>query len=74
MPDYDPTSDDQLTKERGMCVEGDHHVKKAVEILEKCENRVKSKAYTAETCHQEAMDFMEALDHCVGEKAFKRLV
>lgn len=39
--------------------------------LRECTNRVSRKAhYTAETCHEETVDLMEAIDKCVKDKAF----
>ncbi|CAG4973760.1 unnamed protein product [Colias eurytheme] len=73
MPNYDENSPDQLTKARGICMQKDHHVKKILITLKSCEDRIASKSYTAETCHQETMDLMEALDHCVGDSAFLRI-
>ena len=35
------------------------------EILDECNDRVNSKNNTSETCHQEMVDYVNALDHCV---------
>ncbi|XP_068625666.1 cytochrome b-c1 complex subunit 6, mitochondrial-like [Battus philenor] len=71
---FDPNSADQLTKERGDCLQYDCGIKKIYEQFQRCENRVKGKSYTAETCEEELIDLMVALDHCVAEKAFKKFV
>ncbi|XP_063629870.1 cytochrome b-c1 complex subunit 6, mitochondrial-like [Cydia splendana] len=63
-------ADDPLVRERGKCIEQNHHVQVLFKELEDCQERVKSKDYTAETCHQEMKDLIEAVDHCVGDKAF----
>ncbi|XP_048001496.1 cytochrome b-c1 complex subunit 6, mitochondrial-like [Leguminivora glycinivorella] len=63
-------ANDQLVRERGKCLAHDHHVAVVFKELEDCQKRVKGKSYTAETCHQEMKDLMEAVDHCVGDKAF----
>ncbi|XP_032523217.1 cytochrome b-c1 complex subunit 6, mitochondrial-like [Danaus plexippus] len=70
-PLFDKNSPDQLTKQRAICMERDCQSKKMYELLKACEKRVTSKTYTAETCSQEVIDLLEALDHCVGDKAFK---
>ncbi|XP_063541838.1 cytochrome b-c1 complex subunit 6, mitochondrial-like [Cydia strobilella] len=63
-------ANDQLVRERGKCLTQNHHVQVIFKELEECQKRVKGKDYTAETCHQEMKDLMEAVDHCVGDKAF----
>ncbi|XP_028028092.1 uncharacterized protein LOC114241464 [Bombyx mandarina] len=45
-------------------------VRRVFMTLKECQKRIKSKTYTAETCHQETVDLIEAIDHCVGDKAF----
>ncbi|XP_060806922.1 uncharacterized protein LOC106133037 isoform X2 [Amyelois transitella] len=63
-------SDDQLTKERGICMETNCDVRKYFNVLRECQKRLEKKPYTAETCHQETVDLIEAIDHCVADKAF----
>ncbi|CAG9118897.1 unnamed protein product [Plutella xylostella] len=70
---FDPDSEDQLEKERAVCLEKDCHVHKFFLKLQECEKRVKSRTNTAETCAEETSDLMEAVDHCVGATAFKQL-
>ncbi|KAG6451235.1 uncharacterized protein LOC115444262 [Manduca sexta] len=67
---YNPKAVDQLTKQRGICMSKDCDVRKVYILLRDCQHRVKSKPYTAETCHQETVDLLEALDRCVADKAF----
>ncbi|XP_013142118.1 PREDICTED: uncharacterized protein LOC106106125 [Papilio polytes] len=73
-PLFDSNSTDQLTKERGICLQYDCAVKKLYEVFAQCEKRVKSKEYTAETCEEEIIDLMEELDQCVDDKAFKNFI
>ncbi|KAB0791807.1 hypothetical protein PPYR_03607 [Photinus pyralis] len=49
------------------------HVKHLAEKLEECNNRVNSRSRTAETCIEEVIDFMHALDHCVSKDLFAYL-
>ncbi|XP_075986829.1 cytochrome b-c1 complex subunit 6, mitochondrial-like [Anticarsia gemmatalis] len=70
---YDSGSADPLTHERGVCLENDCHVRKYFLILKECTHRVTSKDYTLETCHQETVDMMQAIDHCVADKAFAKI-
>ncbi|CAH2059238.1 unnamed protein product, partial [Iphiclides podalirius] len=49
-------------------------VRRAYEVFQRCEERVKGKSYTAETCEEEIIDLMESLDHCVADKAFEKTV
>ncbi|XP_061723412.1 cytochrome b-c1 complex subunit 6, mitochondrial-like [Cydia pomonella] len=63
-------ANDQLVRERGKCLGQNHHVQVIFKELEECQKRVKGKDYTTETCHQEMKDLIEAVDHCVGDKAF----
>merc|ERR1711862_561150 len=37
-------------------------------ILAECEDRVRSKERTRETCYEELIDFLECVDHCVVEE------
>ncbi|XP_045780546.1 cytochrome b-c1 complex subunit 6, mitochondrial-like isoform X2 [Maniola jurtina] len=70
---FDKDSPDPLVMERGKCLEKNSKVQKMAGVLQACEQRVTSKSYTAETCSQEVVDLMEALDHCVGSKAFVKM-
>ncbi|PAV61176.1 hypothetical protein WR25_01346 [Diploscapter pachys] len=56
--------EDQLTQYRERCA---GHVEKLKEILDECNDRVNSRTETEETCHQEMMDYIHELDHCVGD-------
>ncbi|RVE44052.1 hypothetical protein evm_011289 [Chilo suppressalis] len=67
---FDPHSKDQLEKERGICMEGNCSVRKYFVELKECQERIKKKPYTAENCHQETVDLIEAIDVCVADKAF----
>ena len=49
---------------REQCKTGSDCVRLA-QVLEECNERVKSRSNTDETCHQEVIDFMHAVDHCV---------
>ncbi|CAG5014120.1 unnamed protein product [Parnassius apollo] len=69
---FDPNSGDQIIKERGICLQEDCNAKRMYEVFKECESRVKGKPYTAETCEEEIVDLMEALDRCVGHKAFNK--
>ncbi|OWR54963.1 cytochrome b-c1 complex subunit 6, mitochondrial [Danaus plexippus] len=40
---------------------------------QECNNRVNSKSNTAETCEEELIDYVHALDKCVNKDLFKRL-
>ncbi|XP_039760863.1 cytochrome b-c1 complex subunit 6, mitochondrial-like [Pararge aegeria] len=71
---FDKDSADPLAQERGKCLEKSEKVQKLVGVLHACEQRVQSKSYTAETCSQEVVDLLQALDHCVGPKAFASFV
>ena len=39
--------------------------------LDECENRVKSKNKTTETCFEEILDFYHCVDHCAASEIFK---
>jgi ubiquinol-cytochrome c reductase subunit 6 len=39
---------------------------KAKEIYDSCATRVNSRSKTEETCHEEMMDYMHCVDHCVS--------
>ncbi|XP_052744912.1 cytochrome b-c1 complex subunit 6, mitochondrial-like [Bicyclus anynana] len=68
---FNQDSPDNLVKQRWKCLQNNEKVKKMQGLLKSCDARVKSKSYTAETCSQEVIDLMEALDHCVGNSAFR---
>ncbi|XP_052751302.1 uncharacterized protein LOC116412815 isoform X2 [Galleria mellonella] len=63
-------STDQLTRERGICIERDCDVRNYFMALKQCQKRIAAKPYTAETCHQETVDLIESIDRCVADKAF----
>ncbi|XP_050554095.1 uncharacterized protein LOC118270224 [Spodoptera frugiperda] len=71
---FDSSSTDPVVRERGLCIENCCKTRPYVVALEECTKRVIKKAsYTAETCHCEIIDLMEALDRCVKSKAFLEL-
>ena len=41
--------------------------------LDECNERVKSKSNTTETCMEEIMDFYHCVDHCAAPEIFKHL-
>lgn len=43
-----------------------HHCQKLKDKLDTCNERVRSKKKTAETCHEEMVDFIHCVDHCVS--------
>lgn len=70
MPEEIDPNTDQLTQYRDICKE---KLTKFTDLLDECSDRVNSKPGTLETCHQEMVDFVVALDHCALPKAFKSL-
>ena len=46
---------------------------KAKEIYDSCATRVNSRSKTEETCHEEMMDYMHCVDHCVAKTLFSKL-
>ncbi|CAB3227740.1 unnamed protein product [Arctia plantaginis] len=70
---FDKESTDQLTRERGICLATDCNVRKYFLELRECTRRVTKKPFTAETCHQETVDLIEALDKCISNKAFMKI-
>lgn len=46
---------------------------KVREVYESCAARVNSKSNTEETCHEEMMDCMHCVDHCVSKSLFSKL-
>ncbi|XP_041985467.1 uncharacterized protein LOC121737819 [Aricia agestis] len=71
---FDEDSADPLTQLRVDCLENSTQVRQMYEAFQECEERVTSKSYTAETCEQEVVDLMQALDKCVGKRLFQQLV
>ncbi|XP_012558762.1 cytochrome b-c1 complex subunit 6, mitochondrial [Hydra vulgaris] len=49
------------------------HCSELMELFEKCEERVKSKAHTEETCAEELLDFFHCQDECMAKDLFKHL-
>jgi ubiquinol-cytochrome c reductase subunit 6 len=43
------------------------------ERLETCNDRVRSKTATTETCVEEMLDFVHCVDHCVAKDLFKHV-
>ncbi|KAF9413475.1 hypothetical protein HW555_008313 [Spodoptera exigua] len=59
-----------LYKQAAVCLQQDCNTRPFLLALQECTKRVTKKAaYTAETCHFETVDLMEALDRCVKSKA-----
>merc|ERR1712226_177694 len=48
-------------------------VGKLKSVLEACTERVSSKNETTETCHEEVIDYIHALDTCVSKSLFTKL-
>ena len=71
MPDIDPNTD-QLTQYREICAEREK-LMLLKSILDECNDRVNKKPETIETCHQEMVDYISALDHCAMPKTMKSL-
>ncbi|VDK56954.1 unnamed protein product [Gongylonema pulchrum] len=61
---------DPLTRFREECVD---HTGKWKRLLDECTERVNSKIKTKETCHDEMVDYIQALDHCAMPKTFATL-
>ncbi|KHN88124.1 Cytochrome b-c1 complex subunit 6, mitochondrial [Toxocara canis] len=57
-----PEGVDQLTFYRERC---EDQVAKFKELLDECNARVSSRKKTEETCHEEMVDYVHHLDHCV---------
>ncbi|KAK9876348.1 hypothetical protein WA026_012657 [Henosepilachna vigintioctopunctata] len=49
------------------------HCKHLAEIYQQCNDRVNSKSQTTETCTEELIDMLHAIDHCVTPKLFSHL-
>ncbi|KAJ8709777.1 hypothetical protein PYW08_009781 [Mythimna loreyi] len=70
---FDPNSPDPINRERAKCLE-DCKVEPIYTLWKACDRRVTKKLlYTAETCHEETIDLMEALDKCVRDTGFLQL-
>merc|ERR1712096_479415 len=41
--------------------------------LDECEERVKGKSKTTETCFEEILDFYHCVDHCAAQEIFKHV-
>merc|ERR1712130_418619 len=41
--------------------------------LDECEERVRSKTKTTETCFEEILDFYHCVDHCAASEIFKHV-
>lgn len=41
--------------------------------LETCNERVRSRKKTAETCYEELLDLFHCVDHCAGKEILKKL-
>ncbi|XP_045157845.2 cytochrome b-c1 complex subunit 6, mitochondrial-like isoform X2 [Mercenaria mercenaria] len=63
---------DPVEEVREKC-EAKEACQKYLEKLEDCNNRVGSKSNTAETCHEEMMDWVHAVDHCVSHSLFSKI-
>lgn len=48
-------------------------VKAQLEKFQACQDRVNSRTKTEEQCAEELFDYMDALNHCVGETLFSKL-
>ncbi|XP_045466901.1 cytochrome b-c1 complex subunit 6, mitochondrial [Harmonia axyridis] len=57
---------------RAECRETEH-CQHLAEILQQCSDRVNSKKHTTETCAEELLDLLHAIDHCVTPKLFAQL-
>ncbi|EEB13449.1 ubiquinol-cytochrome c reductase complex 11 kDa protein, putative [Pediculus humanus corporis] len=68
--DLDETSDPQVHL-RHQCQNGE--CAKWYDKLEECNERVTSRTKTAESCHEEMIDFVNCLDHCVSKDLFSKL-
>ncbi|KAH3695693.1 cytochrome b-c1 complex subunit 6, mitochondrial-like isoform X2 [Dreissena polymorpha] len=42
-------------------------------ILQACNDRVSKRSNTEESCHEELIDYVQHVDHCVGKKIFSKL-
>ncbi|XP_063709458.1 cytochrome b-c1 complex subunit 6, mitochondrial [Culicoides brevitarsis] len=64
---------DQQDALRTKCREENGHAKHLWEKYQGCNDRVNSKTQTSETCVEELVDYLHALDHCVSATLFKKL-
>merc|ERR1711915_219630 len=51
----------------------DNHCTSYKARLDECEERVKSKNKTTETCFEEILDFYHCVDHCAAQDIFKHV-
>ncbi|XP_066257624.1 cytochrome b-c1 complex subunit 6, mitochondrial [Euwallacea similis] len=49
------------------------HCKSLAEKYQACNDRVRSRSQTAETCVEELFDLLHAVDHCVTAELFTKL-
>jgi len=49
------------------------HCQSLKDRLDTCNERVKSKTKTTETCYEEVLDFYHCMDHCAGKEIFKNV-
>ncbi|KAJ1350283.1 hypothetical protein KIN20_006042 [Parelaphostrongylus tenuis] len=61
---------DQLQQWRERCADKAADLKN---ILEECNERVRSRKKTGETCAQEMLDYVKKIDECAVKKAFAEL-
>lgn len=52
---------------------GEEHCSKYKDRLDECNQRVKSKTETTETCFEEILDFYHCVDHCAAKDIFKHV-
>ncbi|ENN71745.1 hypothetical protein HUJ04_001297 [Dendroctonus ponderosae] len=57
---------------RDQCMDTSH-CKSLAEKYQACNNRVRSRKQTAETCVEELFDLLHAVDHCVTADLFNKL-
>jgi len=62
---------DWLPKYREEC--GEHHCAQLKAKLDSCNERVRARMRTEETCHEEMIDFMHCVDHCAMPKLWNKL-
>merc|ERR1712137_1304507 len=69
----EPELIDPMDDIREDCKAGSEAVKMA-QRLEECQNRVSSRSNTEETCHEEMIDYVHAVDHCMAKNVFGKLI
>ncbi|KAJ8964965.1 hypothetical protein NQ314_004482 [Rhamnusium bicolor] len=57
---------------RDKCRETEH-CKHLAELYETCNDRVRSRTRTTETCTEELFNLLHAIDHCVTPELFSKL-